>query len=112
LNVSIRGPLKEFFSVELNKSLVSEVIEQKQHTHLEIALRQLLYICSDNPNIMKINDLYPTRPRPIKTKSGWKLFPAKQPKIWLIGDKTENGDFGHWVILSNQTERTRYSCKL
>lgn len=51
-------------------------------------LSMLLYLCSDEPDIG--NRDYPQekpgRPKPKRTKKGWRLFPPPKPKIWQVGD--------------------------
>lgn len=49
----------------------------------------LLYLCSDAPDV---NDdrqpgSFPSRPKPVKTKKGWRLFPVEKPRIWTMGGK-------------------------
>jgi len=47
----------------------------------------LLYICSDQPDIddARVPGSSPSRPKPVKTKKGWRLFPAEKPRIWTVG---------------------------
>lgn len=47
----------------------------------------LLYLCSEEPEIDDTREpgTTPTRPRPKKTKKGWRLFPADRPRVWSIG---------------------------
>lgn len=47
----------------------------------------LLYVCSDEPEIDDEREpgVHPQRARPTKTKKGWRLFPAKRPRIWTVG---------------------------
>lgn len=44
----------------------------------------LLYICSTNAEIGG-ESRRPERPRPKKTKKGWRLFPADKPTSWDVG---------------------------
>lgn len=48
----------------------------------------LLYICSDEPEIddQREPGAFPSRPRPTRTKKGWRLFPAKRPRVWDVGE--------------------------
>lgn len=50
----------------------------------------LLYICSDEPEIDDEREpgSSPARPSPVKTKRGWKMFPAKKPRVWTVGGDT------------------------
>lgn len=47
----------------------------------------LLYLCSDAPEIndSRVPGLSPSRPHAIKTKKGWKLYPAEKPHYWQVG---------------------------
>lgn len=47
----------------------------------------LLYLCSEEPDIERVENELPKRPKPTKVKGGWKLFPPKKPKVWRIGEK-------------------------
>ena len=49
-------------------------------------LSLVLYLCSDEPDYGPTQR--PTRPRPKRTKAGWRLFPASGPRIWIIGEDT------------------------
>lgn len=52
-------------------------------------LSPLLYLCSDEPEIDDARQPggRPGRPRPKKTKRGWRLFPADGPRIWTVGQE-------------------------
>ena len=56
---------------------------------LQPILALVLYICSDEPDIVDRDqpDQTPQRPQPKKTKHGWKLFPPNKPRIWNVGDQ-------------------------
>lgn len=43
----------------------------------------LLYLCSTEPDYPGTDR--PKNPSPVKTKKGWRLFPAASPRIWEIG---------------------------
>lgn len=45
----------------------------------------LLYLCSDEPDIERVENELPQRAKPTKTKKGWRLFPPAKPKIWNVG---------------------------
>lgn len=51
---------------------------------LEPLLSLLLYLCADNPEIGD-GTARPERPKPKKTKKGWRLFPPDQPHTWDVG---------------------------
>lgn len=46
-------------------------------------LSLLLYLCSDEPDM----DGRPVKPLPKRTKLGWRLFPAEQPRKWNVGER-------------------------
>lgn len=52
----------------------------------------VLYLCSDEPEIDDEREpgISPQRPTPTRTKNGWRLFPAKRPRVWSVG--TELGE--------------------
>lgn len=47
----------------------------------------LLFICLDNPDIESNSrpGSLPERPRPTRTKAGWKLYAPTNPRTWIIG---------------------------
>jgi len=51
-------------------------------------LALVLYICSDEPEIddPEYPSEKPARPRPKKTKRGWRLFAPDKPRIWSVAD--------------------------
>ena len=53
---------------------------------LETFLPFVLYLCSDNPDILGTNDTaLPTPATPTKTKRGERLFPPATPQLWDVG---------------------------
>jgi hypothetical protein len=48
-------------------------------------LALVLYLCSDNPDYGA--EKRPQRPRPKRTKKGWRLFAPPGPTIWRIGER-------------------------
>lgn len=44
----------------------------------------LLYLCQEEPDV---TDWPPARPRPKRTKKGWRLFPADKPRQWEVGER-------------------------
>lgn len=50
-------------------------------------LALVLYLCSDEPEIddREHPGERPGRPKPTRTKKGWRLFPPKKPRIWTVG---------------------------
>lgn len=53
-------------------------------------LSLLLFICSDEPEIDSEREpgMYPVRPKQVKTKKGFRLFPAAGPRYWTVGSNT------------------------
>lgn len=47
------------------------------------AVSLTLYLCSTEPDYQGTDR--PKNPSPVKTKKGWRLFPAASPRIWEIG---------------------------
>lgn len=91
--VNLGGTLKDGIDGLLNESAFSEddvkqiidVDNAKQDiTKLaEPVISLLLYLCSDAPEIDGRGT--PGNPRPTKTKRGWRIFPANQPRAWTVG---------------------------
>ncbi|HAF2404074.1 TPA: hypothetical protein H2W71_004133 [Salmonella enterica] len=69
--------------------VVSDYLKRKSETFCRL-LSILLYICSDEPEIDSERQpgTYPVRPAPVKTKKGYRLFPASGPRYWTVGEKT------------------------
>lgn len=63
--------------------------EQRRHRVESIAreltpyLNVLLYLCSEKPEITGKGK--PGNPKPIKTKKGWREFPASGTRLWNVG---------------------------
>lgn len=57
---------------------------------LKKILTIILYICSDEPEIddSRIPGVYPKYPERVKTKKGFRLFPAPGPRYWRVGEPT------------------------
>jgi hypothetical protein len=71
-------------SADLKMGIAQSIAES-----LQPILALVLYICSDEPDIVDRDqpEQLPQRPQPKKTKHGWKLFPPKKPRIWNVGDQ-------------------------
>ncbi len=56
-------------------------------TEINPLISVLLYLCSQEPDIDDTitPQSFPERPRPKKTKKGWRLFPADKPRVWAVG---------------------------
>jgi len=50
-------------------------------------LSMVLYLCSDEPEIIGPSSSRPRRPQPTRTKHGWRLFPPPGPTIWRVGEE-------------------------
>lgn len=80
-------------SEEINLIKQSEYISallRKKSDCIGRLLSILLYICSDEPEIDSEYHpgTYPARPKPVKTKKGFRLFPSNSVHYWTVGDKT------------------------
>jgi hypothetical protein len=66
----------------------------------------LLYLCSEEPEVDDAREpgSSPARPRPKKTKKGWRLFPPDKPRIWSVGAKT--GEQLRQAVAGDPTGRT------
>lgn len=68
---------------------VMEVPNQKKIQEFSDLIRPMvsliLYLCSDNPDYGPGS--IPIRPRPKRTKRGWRLFAPPGPTIWRVGDR-------------------------
>lgn len=49
-------------------------------------LNLALYLCLEHPDLPP--GTRPGKPKPKKTKRGWKTFPASQPRTWNVGERT------------------------
>jgi len=63
-------------------------------------LNLVLYLCAENSDIGGERQ---ERPRPIKTKKGWKLFPPDKPRVWDVGSRI--GAALRSAYLAEQTEQ-------
>lgn len=61
---------------------------QRVAADLQPLLARILYICSDEPDIIdrKQPDYMPQRPKPKRTKKGWRIFPPNKIRVWTVGD--------------------------
>lgn len=67
-----------------------EVITLRLVEELNPLLSLLLYLCSSEPEILADREpgKSPARPKPKKTKNGWRLFPPNKTTIWTVGEET------------------------
>ena len=67
---------------------LNSAISKRLATFLSPLVSLVLFLCSDEPEIedRKQPSSLPQRPRPKRTKKGWKLFPAKRPRTWNVAD--------------------------
>ncbi|EIZ8585526.1 hypothetical protein MQY53_003097 [Salmonella enterica subsp. enterica] len=75
---------------KLKKSEPFVAFMKGETENLSKLLSILLYLCSDEPEIdsERYPGTYPVRPKPVKTKKGFRLFPASGPRYWSVGEKT------------------------
>ena len=66
------------------KSQQEKVIEYNARL-AKHCLSLLLYLCSDEPDIERVEGELPERTKPKKTKKGWQFFPPSKPKVWNVG---------------------------
>ncbi|ABI60739.1 hypothetical protein Neut_2535 (plasmid) [Nitrosomonas eutropha C91] len=64
--------------VELTKAISEEI---------NPIISVLLYLCSDSPEVdnNRVPGTIPSHPVPVKTKKGWRLFPAEKSQFWSVG---------------------------
>jgi len=57
-------------------------------THVQPLLGMVLYLCSDEPEVVdrRVPGALPQRPQPKRTKKGYRLFPPNAPRLWNVGD--------------------------
>ncbi|MDO2431725.1 hypothetical protein Q2V57_09120 [Enterobacter bugandensis] len=79
---------------------------QRKARNISKLLSILLYICSDEPEIDSERQpgTFPTHPKPVKTKKGFRLFPATGPRYWTVGEKT--GQLLDGTEVYDETETT------
>lgn len=72
-----------------NSGYVADYLKRKSNDISKL-LSVLLYISSDEPEIDSERQpgTYPVRPKPVKTKKGFRLFPANGPRYWTVGQNT------------------------
>lgn len=68
------------WAVEIGAPAPGNVGEQAPHFAPLLSL--LLYLCADQADYMR-----QPLPRPKRTKQGWRLFPAKRPSTWGVGER-------------------------
>lgn len=65
-------------------------------------LNLVLYLCSESADL---GGELPQRPKPVRTKRGWKLFPPDAPRAWPVGERI--GAALRAAHLAEQTEQGR-----
>jgi hypothetical protein len=63
----------------------SKLVKSSMYDKAHGCISLLLYLCSDEPDIERIENSLPHIPSPKKTKKGFRFFPPKKPKVWNIG---------------------------
>lgn len=81
---NMRGALNGLFDDVVMGAALAEPAMMRE---LSPVISLLLYICSDEPEIEdeKTPGVSPSRPLEKKTKKGPRIFPASQPRIWMLG---------------------------
>ncbi|MEL0637665.1 hypothetical protein V6259_12930 [Marinomonas sp. TI.3.20] len=69
------------------QNLPIEQMIEHQSKIAQHCISLLLYLCSEEPDITRIENELPQRPSPKKVKGDWKLFPPQKAKTWRIGEK-------------------------
>lgn len=66
---------------------ISDADIAQTSTDIQPLLALVLYLCSDEPEIedREWPGEVPGRPKPKRTKKGWRLFPPKKPRVWIVG---------------------------
>jgi hypothetical protein len=65
-----------------------KVMAEVSKGFLAKVLPVIMYICSDGVEYSGTGRPNDYRPSPVKTKKGWKLFPAEKTRTWKLGFKT------------------------
>lgn len=78
--------VKQGSLIGVPESLISAVTDCSAAT-VSSLVSLVLYLCSDEPEIDDEREpgSSPQRPAPKRTKGGWRLFPAKRPRVWSVG---------------------------
>lgn len=78
--------LESVYQLERNQErcdgLVKDALPITQY-----CLMLLLYLCTEEPDIDRIENELPARPSPKKVKKGMRLFPANKPRYWNVGSQ-------------------------
>ncbi|EAX6602248.1 hypothetical protein BH012_13070 [Salmonella enterica] len=83
--------------IDAGDSIYSDVLKVKEIRDyyvmnkselLKKLLAIVLYLCSDEPEIddARMPGVYPKYPDRVKTKKGFRLFPATSPRYWRVGE--------------------------
>jgi hypothetical protein len=59
--------------------------EQRLTEELVALINMLLYLCSDEPDVIPRHSLTTKRPELKRTKNGLRLFPPDKPTVWRVG---------------------------
>jgi hypothetical protein len=78
--------LELLYQLDLNKERCDDLIKDALPL-AQYCLMLLLYLCTDEPDIDRIENELPVRPSPKRVKRGMRLFPAKKPKYWNVGSQ-------------------------
>lgn len=90
---TVEEALNRFFTASAKQHNLDEcdvsfnALVEKTLTTAQKCLSLLLYLCTDEPDIERIENELPQRQKLTKTKKGMRLFPPKKPKIWQVGKR-------------------------
>ena len=65
----------------------SPILIESQSKIAKQCISLLLYLCSEEPDIDPVDNVYPKNPIPKKIKNSFKFFPPNKPKMWGIGNQ-------------------------
>lgn len=63
--------------------LTGHAKEYADNMRVQDCLNLILYLCADEADFG--GEERPSRPQPVKTKKGWRLFPAENLRVWMVG---------------------------
>lgn len=94
-------------SAGISSALLTPELVEKIASEVQPIIARVLYICSDEPDIIDREqpEAKPSRPQPKRVKKGWRLFPPDKPRIWRVGETL--GQQLRSVNTATETDSTR-----